>query len=641
MFLGGGAMAAAGMVWWQGIGFLGVGLPFGMILGLIFYLTLIALVPQLQPQRSSVQGARIYLLIGLLSAVMAHFVEIHFGIAIVVTQTYFWVFTGLMLIVGMGLSGDTSLGETTDRALERKELAARGSGRGTVRRRRARRKSRAVSTAARRGSLWGSSVLWGGGALALLIATLGFDFLSNPMQMTRAGSIIWYSLTRLPREGEPVSWGVFALVMITWLGGGVLVWVEHRRGEDSVLRHLPELWLLSAGLAALYWFWHAGSLAASTRLAISGQMDLMDHLEGFLRLLRNYYLFLIALVALGGAVLVAEWPQRVASRPMLSAFLSLVVLGGMVFLLQRLSLRPIQADMAFKLGEPFAQSRRWSLVISLYQRATQLAPMEDHYYLFKGRAYLDQARAAQSKEETEAWMLQAEDSLKRALRLNPLNPDHTANLARLFTVWSSITRNDDELRRARARLAEEYYRRTLRLSPNNVGLWVELGSLYLNQMQNPEAALKVLTQAIQVDEQYDRAHAVMGEYYLQQSRSKEGRDRTEVLEKAAERFQMALDLASENARQDRFSYTVNLGAVYAEMGDLAQSIAAYEQALEILPTANDAWRVEEALAGLYGQSGQWDKALLHARAAWQLAPEEQKPRLEAMIETILELLPDE
>ena len=43
---------------------------------------------------------RAYLLLGLLAAVIAHFVEINFGIAIAATRTYFWVYAALILLVG-------------------------------------------------------------------------------------------------------------------------------------------------------------------------------------------------------------------------------------------------------------------------------------------------------------------------------------------------------------------------------------------------------------------------------------------------------------------------------------------------------------------------------------------------------------
>ncbi|MBL8056581.1 MAG: O-antigen ligase family protein, partial [Anaerolineales bacterium] len=80
LVLGGGGLSAAGFVTWQGWQFFGVSLPFGMLLGLIAFLTLYALLPgRSEPvRRESWQAVAI---ISLFTAVVAHFTEVHFGIA--------------------------------------------------------------------------------------------------------------------------------------------------------------------------------------------------------------------------------------------------------------------------------------------------------------------------------------------------------------------------------------------------------------------------------------------------------------------------------------------------------------------------------------------------------------------------------
>jgi tetratricopeptide (TPR) repeat protein/O-antigen ligase len=95
--------------------FAGVGVPAGMLLALVIYLvtTLFRQSPassfqlptsNFQPPTSNFQ----LLLIALLSAIVAHFIEIQFGIAIVATRTYFWVYAALIVIVGFYLRGETS-----------------------------------------------------------------------------------------------------------------------------------------------------------------------------------------------------------------------------------------------------------------------------------------------------------------------------------------------------------------------------------------------------------------------------------------------------------------------------------------------------------------------------------------------------
>jgi hypothetical protein len=100
LFLGGGIVSSIFFVLWKGIPYLGVALPFGTVIGFLLYLIWSALKGRYSAPSTNLEIARSYLLLGLLAALLAHFVEINFGIAIVSTRTYFWVFTALLLAAG-------------------------------------------------------------------------------------------------------------------------------------------------------------------------------------------------------------------------------------------------------------------------------------------------------------------------------------------------------------------------------------------------------------------------------------------------------------------------------------------------------------------------------------------------------------
>ena len=88
------------MIYDGGWRFFGVALPGGLMVGLGAYVTLSAFIhPDLGWQRSDLP--RQLLIITLLATIAAHFIEIHFGIAIAATRTYFWVMTALLLVLGM------------------------------------------------------------------------------------------------------------------------------------------------------------------------------------------------------------------------------------------------------------------------------------------------------------------------------------------------------------------------------------------------------------------------------------------------------------------------------------------------------------------------------------------------------------
>ena len=74
----------------------------------------------------------------------------------------------------------------------------------------------------------------------------------------------------------------------------------------------------------------------------------------------------------------------------------------------------------------------------------------------------------------------AEVVLLEAQRVNPLNTDHTANLARLYRTWADLTPADDaEARQALLDKSIAQYELAVTLSPNAAHLWNEKGNAHL------------------------------------------------------------------------------------------------------------------------------------------------------------------
>lgn len=84
-----------------GMPYLGVAIPFGSIGGLVLYLVYYARFTHGTAEAGvePFHGDRL-LLLGLLAAIIAHYVEINFGIAIASTRVHFFVYVALMFLVG-------------------------------------------------------------------------------------------------------------------------------------------------------------------------------------------------------------------------------------------------------------------------------------------------------------------------------------------------------------------------------------------------------------------------------------------------------------------------------------------------------------------------------------------------------------
>jgi tetratricopeptide (TPR) repeat protein len=254
---------------------------------------------------------------------------------------------------------------------------------------------------------------------------------------------------------------------------------------------------------------------------------------------------------------------------------------------------------------------RWAESSKLHSQAVQLAPAEDYFYLFLGRALLEHARTIQDPVKREAKLKEAEEVLIRARNLNPYNPDHTANLARLYRNWADLS-PDPQKRQEFLQKSLDFYLQATRLSPNTAHLQNEKALIYLMLGQG-DKALETIQHSLALDSLYDQTWLLLGDYYRMANQ----------WEKAAEAYEKALEI-SPNLIQ---AYSA-LGFVYAQMGKLEKAVEANKKVLEFAP--ND-YVSHRNLALLYSQLGLTDQALAEAREALRLAPPSDKPMLENFI----------
>jgi tetratricopeptide (TPR) repeat protein len=363
---------------------------------------------------------------------------------------------------------------------------------------------------------------------------------------------------------------------------------------------------------------------------MSGVLQQVGRYEG---LLGKYYVYMLILVLLLGLTLSIERllnysPFRI--RGLVSAGIALAcVLALAAFT----NLRIIQADIAFKLAEPFSRSTQWPVATMIYDRANQLAPNEDYYYLFLGRAYLENAKTLQDASEREQLIREAETDLRKAQAINPLNTDHTANLARLYSLWASYS--EGSTRTEKAELSSNYFSKAVKLSPKNARLWDEWGLLLLNLLQKPDDAFERLSRSKEIDPEYHWTYGLLGDYYSQQSRLVDNEPaKKEALQRAVENYSEAFTLPAPGEPQAHFSYALALGNVYTQLLDFPSAIDAYQKSIDSAPSGAEIWRIEEVIANLFLETGDGSSALIHAQNALSHAPDDQKDRLEQMVQQL-------
>ena len=374
-----------------------------------------------------------------------------------------------------------------------------------------------------------------------------------------------------------------------------------------------------------YGFWFSGSLASLARLAPQNIDEVITQTASLEGLLTQYYSFLILGILLLGFFLPANWPTRTRHAsfwgPMIAVTGFILVIGLSVIT----NIRIIHADIAFKMAEPFSNSRQWPVANVLYRRAIELSPDEDYYYLFLGRGSLEEAKTISDPIQQEQAFRTAETDLIQAQTINPLNPDHTANLARLYSWWA-LQALDENSRNERGTISDQYYDRVTVLSPNNARLWDEWAILHLNVLNDPDRAYELLRHSLELDPRYDWTHALAGDYFSRIALETEDEaGRKARFEQAIYHYQQAIAYEPGNT-----NYYFALASAYQSMNDIAQVISTLEDSLEFAGT-NDVWKIEDNLAHYYLQLNDLDNAMLHAQRALASAPETERERLQNVI----------
>lgn len=629
LVLGGGLVSTIAFVQWQGPQFFGVSLPFGMILGLIAFLTIYAVIPERDEAAPKIESWRAIAIVALFSAIVAHFVEIHFGIAIASTRTHFWVFLGALLVLGWvwprAFTAEASANEPKA-AVPAPQPA--NTGKGSLRGNRRRFAEAGGRGADRRGILSKPTAITIS-LLLLVFLTLGYDFITNGTRETNAFAALWNSLTMKPNAGDSLA--VLGLILLTWLMGGALFYMEE--APDTISNEWVQGLLASLGFVALgallMWF-----ILASLLVVAGTQPRSVDDLTRLVGLLNAYYFFALAVL------LLAAWQLPMGGgagqpRPGESALVWLGYLGLPIVALAvcvTTNMQTIQADIVYKTGQQVDDSgQQPAVAIELFNRTLALAPSQDFYYLFLGRAYLNASNAV-APEQRDQLFQTAEQELLRARQINPLNTDHSANLARLNRQWAVLSTTSETVA-ARATKSDEFYAQATKLSPNNVGLLNEWALVKFQLLNDGVEAQAKLTRSLELDDTYDQTYQYLGDYYVwEAARQTDETARQQFFQQAITAYQQGVERSAQR-NTSLLGIRLGLANVYVSTQQIQPAIQEYLKVAELNAGINQ-WQVFRALGELYRQAGDNVQARNYGQQAIGLAPETEKANLEAWLATV-------
>lgn len=619
---------------------LGIILPAGLIAGVILYTTAAALWNDRRGLPMHL-GQRELLVMTILATVIAHFIEIHFGIAIVATRTYFWVWSAVLVALGMNWlqleapqaePAATAAAAANERKSAPATIATGGrqpAGKGKPRAGQSRAAgSAAVSTRHDRAShfAWAEVAIYAV-IIGIVLFTLAYDYIINPNVLALRQSnpltvLVNAFTTRIVQGQRIVSLGLLWMVLFVWLVSMIVALFDIAPTRQAATRR----WFgrgallfsaISLGIFLVFGLIHAAGVGRDTRLQQAGSITVEQVATMAANHIVTYYVVILLLLAALAGVIWWTRPDKghqwLGPGRWLAAAAAVVLPILALLVIFNVNASLVRADTIFKQGQAYENADRYDEAIFLYQMALSEQPREDYYYLFLGRAQLERARQA-SGSERQQYLADAERSLLRALELNPMNTDHSANLGRLYLAWAQLASAGE--RAAAVQKSLDYYSVATRLSPNAAHLHNEYASAY-QMAGDPSQALEQFMTSLRLDPRYAETYRRLGDFYRS----------TNQMDEAIRTYEQGVQVAPRNVVLRSV-----LGFLYSEQGETGKAIEQNLALLELRP--NDASALQN-LAALYAQQGDTATALRYAQQALTVVENaDDRATLEALIQQL-------
>jgi tetratricopeptide (TPR) repeat protein len=459
--------------------------------------------------------------------------------------------------------------------------------------------------------------------MGLVMATLGYDHITGNLNLASGGYAVPWLLT------------------LTWLSGGAISMFEGRSGADERARGGIAIPLVTYALISLGIF----LVFVVVHYAIVGYEPVLTSVADLLaysRLLSNtilvYYVAVFAIIVLLGLSLagrsglprvVCRWPSVVAL-----AVVSVVV----AVLIVTTNMNIVRADIYYKQALNWDDAQQWDASMALYEESIRLAPNQDWYHLFLARVILEKLKTIGSDEGLVALEPQSMDDflsltpqdlasldrdslfrsgdvvLYRAKELNGLNTDHSANLGRMYRIWTEYSETQEQIQE-RWNQAVSFYQDATTLSPHNAQLFNEWGLVYFMVGKHDEAIEKY-QQSVELDAEYVQTYVLLGDAYGMSG----------DMDAAVESYEKALEL-----RPGQVKPHVQLCAFLGQGGELEQAVGHCETAVGLSPNNYQAHR---NLAIIYKDMERFEDALVEALIARELASPEEKAAWDGFIEQL-------
>ena len=555
-----------------------------------------------------------------LAAILGHYIETTFGFEISSTQTFFWLFTAVFVIIGLNLAcHESAESNNTDSPLITNNLEPN-------------REKNAHDPIS---SSWLSikqETFYAGIILAILLTTVGYSFLVNINESTNAWAILVNAMVRISRNIHTYSYAMLSAFFIT-LVIRMVVMVRNDQTADQGLRKCTSFFKMLPVLAIFcvpYWVWRSFDLANQvipSSVNINGALNTLFNADGQIVTYSIYIFFLIMILSI---VLFVRKDHLHSRSKQISIVLLPVTLLLVIFFAYILNIKPIQADIAFHNGQMAFLNQDWSLAVPLMDRARQLAPHEDYYAINFANTMVQQAGASsEDAAQFNLLMTEAEKNLVETRQKKPVDSLPVISLADLYAQWARQSHIPSESE-YHGKQADALYSEALTLSPADDRLWFKQALLNVNIFNQNDLARQQLKNALESNPLSENAHGLSGYINLQQALiSCPGSERDLLLENAADNYERAIIIAG-----NKFDYLIPLATAYTALGHYNKAYHGFESALP-LATSETRWQVNYSLSQTSMDLGNRTAAIKFAKKALVEAPSAAQNDISQFISKII------
>ena len=424
-----------------GIGFAGVGLLGGLIVGLLLSACASILRPPNEERRQLSNTA--ILLLALLSAIAGHLIDTAFAFASAPTAVLFWTYAGLIIAVLRGAADQFGESDEPGYAKRKSDKRERSTQRST------------------------SGNLVPAALVTLGLLTLSYSFIHHYSYMAISTTeVLRFSLLRL--DG-PEAYSLLLIVIFTsWLAASFAFALDRdvAAGSKNIGRPLMSI-LLIAGVAGLvYVLLRAGQIAAidpipdSSAPVTSGLKQARAYDRLFTSGIAVLFVVVLA-IALGLA------RRSRISAPLATAsgrFAGIFALVVTIVSAWVIAITPLRAAVGAAWGKALDITGHVRLSPAVYRHALALNPRPTNYSLMLGDALINEAQKMRDWAQRKNNFAEAERVLLKARELSDLNRT-SFNLGRLYLIWSD---HEDQPKKAElVRKAAETLRQARAFEPHN------------------------------------------------------------------------------------------------------------------------------------------------------------------------------